>query len=182
MKKVEVLAVKDVELKLISELMKNSRRSDRNLARAIGISQPTVTRIRNKLEQEGFIKEYTLIPNFAKLGYEILAFSFFRFARMLTPEESAKLTEFSRQSLNENPFDTILIAPGSGLGYGGITISFHKNYYSFEKFRERLTRYAEFGLSEIEVFIVSLTNESQVLPLTLSILARHLGKGEKAKE
>jgi DNA-binding Lrp family transcriptional regulator len=34
----------NVELRLISELMQNSRRSDRELARALGISQPTVTR------------------------------------------------------------------------------------------------------------------------------------------
>ena len=36
--------LKDVELKLFSELMKNSRRSDRELAKVIGVSQPTVTR------------------------------------------------------------------------------------------------------------------------------------------
>jgi DNA-binding Lrp family transcriptional regulator len=34
--------MKDIELRLISELMKNSRRSDRELAKAIGISQPTI--------------------------------------------------------------------------------------------------------------------------------------------
>jgi DNA-binding Lrp family transcriptional regulator len=48
--------------------MKNSRKSDRQLARAIGTSQPTVTRIRSRLEKEGYIKEYTMIPDFGKLG------------------------------------------------------------------------------------------------------------------
>jgi DNA-binding Lrp family transcriptional regulator len=42
--------MKDVELRLISELMKNSRRSDKELAKVIGVSQPTVTRIRLKLQ------------------------------------------------------------------------------------------------------------------------------------
>ncbi|MFZ0965605.1 MAG: Lrp/AsnC family transcriptional regulator, partial [Candidatus Bathyarchaeia archaeon] len=60
--------MKKVELNLISELMKNSRQSDRNLAKVIGVSQPTVTRIRNKLEKEGYIREYTMIPDFSKLG------------------------------------------------------------------------------------------------------------------
>jgi DNA-binding Lrp family transcriptional regulator len=32
--------MKVIELKLVSELMKNSRRNDRELARAIGTSQP----------------------------------------------------------------------------------------------------------------------------------------------
>jgi DNA-binding Lrp family transcriptional regulator len=36
----EAVFMKDVELKLISELMKDSRRSDRELAKAIGVSSP----------------------------------------------------------------------------------------------------------------------------------------------
>ena len=43
--------MKDFELKLISELMKNSRRSDRELAKILQVSQPTVTRVRTKLEK-----------------------------------------------------------------------------------------------------------------------------------
>jgi hypothetical protein len=39
--------VKDVELKLIYELIKNSRRSDRELARVLKVSQPTVSRMIN---------------------------------------------------------------------------------------------------------------------------------------
>ncbi len=45
--------------KLLLELLKNSHRSDRQLAREMGTSQPTVTRMRNKLEKNGWIKEYT---------------------------------------------------------------------------------------------------------------------------
>jgi len=59
--------MKNVEWKLISELMKDSRRSDRELAQAIGVSQPTVSRTIKKLEKEGYIKEYTIIPDFHKL-------------------------------------------------------------------------------------------------------------------
>jgi DNA-binding Lrp family transcriptional regulator len=57
--------------------MKDSRRSDRELAKAIGSSQPTVSRMIKKLESEGTIKEYTMIPDFHKLGFEILAITFF---------------------------------------------------------------------------------------------------------
>lgn len=37
--------MKDVELSLVAELLKDSRRSDRELAKAIGVSQPTVSRL-----------------------------------------------------------------------------------------------------------------------------------------
>ena len=66
-------AVKDVELKLVSELIKNSRRSDRELARVLGLSQPTVGRMIKKLEKEGIIQGYTMIPDMNKLGIEIVA-------------------------------------------------------------------------------------------------------------
>jgi len=55
--------MKEHYMKLLSELIKGSSRSDRELARVIGTSQPTVTRARAKLEKEGFIEEYTIIPN-----------------------------------------------------------------------------------------------------------------------
>lgn len=44
--------MKKVELKLLSELMKNARRSDRDLAKVSGTSQPIVTRARNRLEKD----------------------------------------------------------------------------------------------------------------------------------
>ena len=71
----ERASMKDMELRLISELMKNSRRSDRELAKALRTSQPTVSRTIKKLEKEGYIKEYTAVPNFSKLGFQIMAFT-----------------------------------------------------------------------------------------------------------
>lgn len=50
--------MKKVELKVLSELMKNSKISDRELAKTIGVSQPTVTRARTRLEKNGYIQEY----------------------------------------------------------------------------------------------------------------------------
>jgi len=64
--------VKDIEFRLVSELVKNSRRSDRELAKALGVSQPTVSRIRVRLEKQGLI-DYSAIPNMAQLGFEIIA-------------------------------------------------------------------------------------------------------------
>ena len=55
-------------MKLISELMKNSSRSGRELAKVFGVSQSAVFRTIKKLEKEGIIKECTMIPDFGKLG------------------------------------------------------------------------------------------------------------------
>ena len=59
-------------MSLLLELLKNSKRSDREIAKALGVSQPTVSRRRQRLVEEGMIKEFTVIPDFTKMGYEIL--------------------------------------------------------------------------------------------------------------
>jgi len=50
-------------VKLLFELIKNSKRSDRDLAKILGISQPTVTRLRKVLEKEA-ITQYTNSESF----------------------------------------------------------------------------------------------------------------------
>src|SRR4030043_213429 len=67
--------LKSIDYGIISELVKNSRLSDRQLARILKTSQPTVTRRRKMLDNEGLLG-YTAIPDLKKLGFEILAFTF----------------------------------------------------------------------------------------------------------
>lgn len=68
--------MKKTEVKLTSELIVNSRRSDGELAKAVGVSRPAVSRMIKKLEKEGYIREYTIIPDFQRLIYHLLAFIF----------------------------------------------------------------------------------------------------------
>ncbi|NIO38282.1 winged helix-turn-helix transcriptional regulator, partial [Candidatus Bathyarchaeota archaeon] len=51
---------KELPHQLLRELLKNSKRSDRELAKILGVSQPTVTRTRNRLEKNGMIQDYTI--------------------------------------------------------------------------------------------------------------------------
>ena len=60
-------------MNLLLELLKDSKRSDRELAKVLGLSQPTVSRMRSRLVKEGVIKGFTVVPDFTKIGYEIMA-------------------------------------------------------------------------------------------------------------
>jgi len=79
--------LKEIELRLISELLKGSRRSDRDLAKRLGVLQPTVTRTRSRLEKEGIIKEYTIVPDFASLGFQLMSFTFLKLKEPLSNEK-----------------------------------------------------------------------------------------------
>lgn len=119
--------VKDVELKLISELMKNSRRSDRELARALDISQPTTSRTIRK-PKEGCIKEYTVIPRFSKLGMHLLGLTFIKLTKTLGPEQIGKVRETTRERLALSRFGIVMLERGMGLNCDGVIMCFYRNF------------------------------------------------------
>ena len=112
--------------KLLYELIKNSRRSDRDLAKVLGFSQPTVTRTRRKLEDDKFVLQYTALPDFTKLGFELAAFTFTHWL----PEAKA---ESPYKWLEKDP-RVIFVADGSGLGKNTIIVTMHKNYTDYSNF------------------------------------------------
>jgi DNA-binding Lrp family transcriptional regulator len=152
--------------------MKNSRRSDRDLAKAIGVSQPTVSRLLRKLEKDGILKEYTMIPDFHKLGFDLLVLTFVKIQESGLKEtgKSTRIIEDMKESLPE----AVMVERGIGLGYDGVIVSFHKDFSSYMKFRERVTRFDYLELSGIESFLISLVDENRYLPLTFASLAKHL--------
>lgn len=163
--------MKDIELKLVSELMRNSRRSDRDLAKAIGVSQPTVSRLLKKLEKDGIIKEYTMIPDFRKLGFNLLALTLVKIQES-RPEETEKTTGII-ENMKENLPEVVMFERGLGLGYDEVIVSFHEGYPSYVRFRKRI-RDCLLEVSEIEGFLISLDAEAHYRPLTFATLAQHL--------
>jgi len=166
--------VKDIRLKLLSELMKNSKTSDRELAVRLGVSQPTISRIRAKLEKEGLIKEYTMIPDFRKLGFEIMTVTLLKLKRELTEEEIQKMWKFTDEYIKKrNPFAFLMAAGGHGLGYSRVIISLHRDYADFMRF-VRATRDAPLvDLGAFDSFMISLS-EKHYQPFTFSLVANYL--------
>ena len=167
--------MKDVELKLISELIKNSRRSDRELAKAIGISQPTVSRVRLRLEKEGLI-DYSAVPNLAKLGFEIIAIILgTRNFEKHSQSELPKATDFIKRHPN-----TIFVASGLGLGGDRLGISIHKNFAEYSKFmQESKVCWGDF--MSFDSFLISLKSKDVVQPLSLRHFADYMRKEEEPK-
>lgn len=174
--------MREIEWKLLSELMKNSRRSDRDLAKVIGTSQPTVTRTRHKLEKDGYIREYTLIPNFRKLGYGILAVTFFKYKKRFDVEKTSRAKEILGESSRKGPFQIIMAERGMGRGFNAIMISIHKDYKSFIDLTNWAQQFYELELDEFESFLVDLADEVRYLPLTFSFVAKHLLTLKEKKE
>lgn len=181
--------LRKIDYQVLAELMKNAKNSDRKLSQKIGVSQPTVTRIRLRLEKEGYIREYTAIPDFTKLGYELMAISFVKLKSTLTAEQvkEAQKRSFAlaKKSQEAGPFEVIMAERGDGMRYNGVFISYHKNYSDFHRFRQWLRQFEFFEVAGSDQFLISLHDKIRYLPLTMSNLVRHMlievGKKNKKK-
>ena len=48
--------MKERMMRVLLEYLKDSKRSDREIAKIVGVSQPTITRMRQRLVKEGAIR------------------------------------------------------------------------------------------------------------------------------
>jgi DNA-binding Lrp family transcriptional regulator len=157
-------------LGLLKEMLKNSKRSDREIANVMGVSQPTVSRTRSRLDKEGYVKTYTVIPDFGKLGYEILAFTFTKMKSYPSQEKAGNIVQLAQEWVSNRP-NIIFAADGEGLGKDVITISFHRNYSEYADFMRTFAM--EWGeiISGFDSFLVSLESGYKMKPLDLKYLA-----------
>ncbi len=169
-----MVCLKDTELKLISELLKNSHRSDRELSRALGLSQPTVSRLREKLEKEGYVNEFTVIPNFKKLGYHMFVLTFFTWKPGLGKDEKEEARRWALEQSSLVAPNVVVIERGIGFGYNSFMASFHKDYNSYTELMNQVKNNPYLDRARLDSFIVDLDDEVHYRYLTFSTLAKHL--------
>ena len=168
--------LKPTDYQIIAELTKNPRLSDRQLAKILRISQPTVTRRRTNLEKEGLL-EYRGSFNLEKLGFEIIAVVFGKRDYVKYPENLfQKAIDFSKRHPN-----MIFAAPGVGLGYNVMSISIHKDYPDYARFIADMKREAGEAM-QVDSFLIDLHDKEVVQDLSLSRLAEHLSKQATSSE
>ncbi len=166
--------MKDVEIRIIAELMKNSRRSDREIANTIGVSQPTVSRTIKKLEKEGIIKEYTMIPDFSKIGYSILGATFVKTPETTKEEERTELRKTVIEVEKTAKHSPLLAVNGIGLGKSRMFITLYENYGRFAQAMQLTKSLPHVDAQGVESFLVDLNDESNYRLLSLQQVANHI--------
>jgi len=161
--------LKPIDYAILSALMKNSKIRDRQLAKQIGVSQPTVTRRRARMEKERLL-DYTAIPDFTKLGFEILAFTFATSKKSGVPEEQVP----KAKSFYAKRDDVIFVSTGSGNERNRMSISIHKSYSDYVKYTRALDK--EWGdvMTNRMSFIVSLIGDTIIRNLTFKHLVDYV--------
>jgi DNA-binding Lrp family transcriptional regulator len=163
--------LKTIDYKLLWELMKNSRRSDRELAKVLGTSQPTVSR-RRMIIEKSFIDGYTAIPKWEKIGFELVAFTFvkhkIKYAKPEVREAGFKKVE---EWMMKQP-NVILAIDGQGMGWDGVCVSFHKSYSDFTEFMRKHNSELSDLLIDSQSFIADINPTTIRKPFHLKYLEK----------
>lgn len=156
---------KDKLTSLLLEYLKDSNRTDRQMAKIVGVSQPTLFRMRNRLLKEGLVRHFSAIPDFAKMGYEIMAFSFVKF----NMEQVMEIEEKAKEWTQSHP-EIIFSSRAEGMGMDAITISLHKNYAEFTNFLTENKNIGRHFIAEVDYILVDLGG-NVIKPLSFKYLA-----------
>jgi len=154
--------------KVLCELLKDSSKSDRELAKKLGVSQPTVSRLRNKLVQDGLIRQFSVVPDVKALGFELVAMTSF------TSEHSNETTEKAIKWTMTKP-NVLFAARVEGAGKNGLMVSLHKNYTEYHNFIQEVKRGAGDMITEYETLLISL-GDVVAKPLSPTYVAELLEK------
>ena len=179
--------VKKIDYEVLFELIKDCKRSDRELAKVLECSQPTITRSRTKIEKEGMISDYIAIPNLEKIGIEIIAFTFLT----VKPEERKP------KDLADNPSEEwekksgeffakysniIFASTGCGLKKNAVWISLHRDYSCYVSFlRDIEIQWGKY-LEEIDSFTVSIKSDGLRRLFTFRYLPEYLKENNSSTQ
>jgi DNA-binding Lrp family transcriptional regulator len=170
-RQIKMKDLKPLDYQLLFELMKDSHRSDRQLAKALGISQPTVTRRRAMLE-DNIIEGYTVIPKFGQIGFELAVFTFLKTKlNHKKPAEKEEAFNKLKEWYMKKP-NVIFVVDGQGMGWDAVCLSLHENYSDLAEFLR--TQQSELSdiIVETQSFQADLKPGVIIKPLHLKYLAK----------
>jgi DNA-binding Lrp family transcriptional regulator len=162
--------LKDIDRKIVLELLKNSKQSDRQLGKKLGISQATVTRKRKMLEKE-LIAGYTFVPNWKKLGYELFAITFVKIkSEAASKEKYQSVRQRGFQWLMTQP--NILMAGSSrGMGMDAFNIAVFKSYAEYDEWFTKFRLEMGDLVEDTQSVFVNLLGNEVIKPLHFRYLS-----------
>lgn len=162
--------IKPSVYKLLFELMKDAKKSDRELAKVLGVSQPTVSRTRKFLEHE-LIEGYTAIPKWEKLGYEIFSITFFKIkSSIATKEKYSAIRKKGLEWLMGQP-NVIMGGACRGMGMDAFNLSLHKSYSAYDDwFRDIRLELGDL-IEDVQSALINLRGKELLKPLSFKYIA-----------
>lgn len=143
--------IRDREKQVLFELLKDGRKPDKHIAQLLKLTQPTVTRIRQRLERDKIIRGYRAIVDEKAAGFSISAITFFDWRDYSEKEQIEEAVNY----INKMP-EVVYFARGEGLrGKTYVMITSHKTFSDYIDFTKKLRERYGKQIAYIEEFISS---------------------------
>lgn len=144
--------LKDREKRILIELLKDGRKPDKHIANDLHMTQPTVTRIRQKLEKKGVIRCYRPDLNEKKLGFTLAVLTFFVWRDSSETKSIKECIEY----IVRHPH-VVYFSGGEGLrGKNSAIISLHIDFADYENFSKELRERFGRNMYGFEQFVHSM--------------------------
>jgi len=116
-----------------------------------------------------------MIPDFAKVGYDLLTVTLVKHRKNLASEqlEAEAKKGLERAEAGESP-EMVMVETGMGLGYDAIIIAYEKDYSSYSKLIERIRTFEHLQATETQTFIFQLERQDSLPLVHLPDLCRTL--------
>ncbi len=156
------------EKQVLTELLKNCKTSDQEIARRLKTSRPTIFKIRERLENRGVIKSYVPIIDFEKLNLNLQSVILYSWRNYSKTEELEKTSK-----LIKNMPEVILSINGEGVGSKtDLIIAIHEDIKDYERFIRKLKYEWKDNVENAEVFLSSIEGISKGYDLTSPVLQK----------
>ena len=126
----EDVTFSDTEKNVYCMLISYPELADDDIGRELGVSRHTVSRLRRKFEENNLMSAL-ILPNFVKLGFEILTFCHIRF----DPRNPPDMEEDEAASLMSD--STVFFASRR---FEAVMISIYKDYEGYKSDRTKITQ------------------------------------------
>jgi hypothetical protein len=115
-----------------------------------------------------------MIPDFKRLGYQIMALAFLGKPETQKQEESEELRKTARELEKKTPFANMMVVDGMGIRKGRVLINLYKDYGSYLEGMATIKSLPHVEADQAESFLVDLCDERNFRVLSMEQVARHI--------
>jgi hypothetical protein len=105
-----------------------------------------------------------------------MAITLLKYSRHVAEDEEKRGEARKRayEIVERSPCEMVMAESGMGIGYDGMTVSFHTDYRAYVQFKNWMRQALPLSATKMESFLVDLSGQIHYRPLTFTTLAKHL--------
>lgn len=115
-----------------------------------------------------------MIPDFSKLGYNIMAATLIRHSEPLSKEKIAEIVKMRVDIEKQNPNAYLMTVDGMGFGKDRLFITLFEDFSAYSHIMQLAREIPHVDLESVDSFIVDLNDKNQYRILSMAAISNHI--------